>query len=92
MLFYFFKVIKKYLAKYESNLDDEWNEEFSTIQLYHGDSSDGVASHRSGFIKDDGDFATNFRYKDMISYYHLSDFLFKKYQGQLKTPRMILTA
>jgi hypothetical protein len=76
--------------KYECELDNEWSDEYPEVKWIHGDSSDGVASHRGGFLNG-GEFVTDFRYGNMTGYEKLPVVFFKKYSSQLQKPRMILT-
>ena len=76
---------------YECDLNTLWQAQSPDINLIHGESSDGVASHRAGFIADDGNFAEGFKYGTMTVYEHLSKVLFKKYASQYENSRMRLS-
>lgn len=78
-------------TEYECKINTSWMEEADPIETKHGDSSDGVGSHRGGFVADSGSFATNFFYGSMISGEHLSVILLKKYCSQYQEPRIMLS-
>lgn len=74
------------------DIDNDWNTEAPSLDLIHGDSSDGNATDRGGFIDNSGSFATGFQYGAMSTWEKLWNVLAKKYGGQYISPRMMLNA
>lgn len=74
----------------DCDLDNLWNTDAPTIELEHGDSSFGVASHRAGFINNSGEWATNFRVAGMSVFKNLFEVLLKRYSSQYRESRLML--
>lgn len=77
--------------QYECDLNTLWQSTAPKLDLIHGDSSEGVASHRGGFVDDNDSFATNFRYGNMTTFNQLPEVLFKKLASQYEHSRMKLS-
>lgn len=82
--------VQDYDISIDCDLDNLWNTDAPTIELEHGDSSFGVASHRAGFVDNSGEWATNFRVPGMSVYKNLFEVLLKRYSSQYRESRLML--